>query len=185
MTRRLVMVAVVALATLAAGTVALVRAQADDDDVIHLTRSDRDVDGGSQRQSHPLPDVIVYDDRGDEVALGTLVGTPLVINVWYSNCPPCRRELPAFATVHRELGDRVRFIGINPVDRDGADAFARDLGVQFELLRDPDGLLLAAAQIDGFPSTLLVDEAGTVVVHHTGAMTADELRTAITQELLA
>ena len=183
MNRRLAVVAVVALLIIAVGAAVLMRAQADDD-VIHLTRSEAELDGQGRRNDHPLPDTTVYDDQGNSVALGTLTGTPLVINIWYSTCPPCKRELPAFAAVHRELRDRVRFIGINPVDRDGADAFAHDLGVQYELLRDPDGLLLAAAGIDGFPTTLLVDEAGTVVDHHTGAMTADELRTAITQELL-
>ena len=34
----------------------------------------------------------------------------MVVNVWYSTCPPCARELADFAAVHAEIGDEVRFV---------------------------------------------------------------------------
>ncbi len=108
-----------------------------------------------------------------------------MLNIWYSTCVPCRDELPAFAEVHGELGDTVRFVGVNPRkdDADG-DRFARDLGVRYELLRDPDGLLLIDAGISNFPSTLFVSADGTIVKLRSGAMNADTLRATINEELL-
>jgi len=184
--RRLTALVLVVLATAVVGV--YVVANSDGDDVVRLDRSGPDADQAAGPRTpitgRPLPDLTVNDSDGNEIRLGTLVGRPLVINVWYSTCAPCKRELPAFAAVHDELGERVRFIGINPVDRDGGDDFARELGVRYELLRDPDGLLLSAAGINGFPTTLLVDADGTIVGQHTGAMTADSLRAAISRELL-
>ena len=70
----------------------------------------RDVDG------ERLPDVGLTDAEGLEISASSLVGQPLVVNLWYSTCIPCKRELGEFAAVHREVGDQVRFVGINPLD---------------------------------------------------------------------
>ncbi len=134
----------------------------------------------------PLPDVEVRDADGNAIPLRSLIGQPLVINVWYSTCIPCKDELPAFAEVHGELGDDVRFVGVNPRDRgDTGDRFAHDLGVRYELLSDPDGLLLVEAGIAIFPSTLFVSPDGTIVKLHAGAMNADTLRSIVHDELLS
>lgn len=134
----------------------------------------------------PLPDITVDDARGNEIPLRSLIGQPLVINVWYSTCVPCKDELPAFAEVHGELGDRVRFVGVNPRDEgETGDRFAHELGVRYELLSDPDGLLLADAGINVFPTTLFVTPDGTIVRQHARAMTAETLRTIIGEELLS
>ena len=45
----------------------------------------------------------------------------MVVNLWQSTCPPCARELPAFAAVDDEYGDRVRFVGIDDLDSAGDD----------------------------------------------------------------
>ena len=39
----------------------------------------------------------------------------MVVNLWYSTCPPCARELADFAAVEAEVGDDVRFVGVNPL----------------------------------------------------------------------
>ena len=58
----------------------------------------------------------------------------MVVNLWYSTCPPCARELTYFAAVEAELGDDVRFVGVNPLDDvDEMQQFAADRGVDYEL----------------------------------------------------
>ena len=47
--------------------------------------------------------------------------------------------MPAFQQVHEELGPRVRLIGINLDGAEQAQDFADEVGVTYELLRDPDG----------------------------------------------
>ena len=54
----------------------------------------------------------------------------MVVNLWYSTCPPCARELADFAAVDAEVGDDVRFVGVNPYDTAPTmTRFAADRGV--------------------------------------------------------
>ena len=133
----------------------------------------------------PLPDVELRDADGQPVALHSFTGKPLVINIWYTNCPPCARELRDFADVSRDLGDSVQFVGVDPVD--GADqmqSFAAERGVEYPLLLDSDGELVTEAGVAVFPTTLFVSPDGRIV-HQTGAISADDLRSAIAEHLVS
>ncbi|MGD9997996.1 MAG: TlpA family protein disulfide reductase [Ilumatobacteraceae bacterium] len=130
----------------------------------------------AQVEGEQLPDVTVVDNDGNDVDVRALTGTPLVINYWFSTCAPCSAELPGFAAVHAELGDRVRFVGINPQDSPETNvSFAADRGVHYELLRDPDGEYASAVGVASAPFTVFVDASGTIV-RQTGVLEEDELR---------
>lgn len=131
-----------------------------------------------------LPDVEVQNLAGDDVAISSLVGTPLVINVWGSTCGPCKQELPDFAAAHATYGDRVQFVGIDylpPSERE--EAFARDHGVQYELLYDGNGVFISSVGIAAFPVTLFVNADG-VIVRQTGQLTEAQLAEHIESDLL-
>ncbi len=130
-----------------------------------------------------LPDVHLVDNDGETVRLADLAGTPLVLNYWFSNCAPCKEELPAFAAVAAEFDGRVRFVGVNPSDSaEVNESFAREHGVQYDLLRDPDGAYAATLGVSTAPFTLFVAADGTIV-RQTGVLTADTLRSHV-EELL-
>ena len=135
-------------------------------------------------QGTPLPVVDLETLEGDVLSTADLLGRPLVLNIWYSTCAPCKKELPALAQVQAEYGNRVRFIGVNPSDSPEVNvSFARSRGVQYELLGDPDGAFTAAAGIVTAPVTLFVRPDGTIV-RQTGELTAERLRDIIETELL-
>lgn len=170
--------------------VGVARDRADDVETIHLND---DAVGAAPDGAAPtagvtgrvLPDVVVEDANGAAIDTGALVGEPLVVNFWYSSCPGCERELPDFARVHEQLGGRVRFVGINPVDQpERAAEFARRHDVTYDTLFDHNGNLVEGLEVVGFPSTYLVDPAGVVVFEHTGVLDADELTAAIADHLL-
>ena len=50
--------------------------------------------GNDDVQGDPFPDVVLIDRDDNEVTTGDLLGEPLVVNLWYSTCPPCAKELP-------------------------------------------------------------------------------------------
>jgi peroxiredoxin len=130
-----------------------------------------------------LPVVDLLDNQDNTVSTSDLLGQPLVLNYWFSTCAPCKKELPAFAAVHAALGDRIRFVGVNPVDSAAMnESFARERGVQYELLRDPDGAFTDAAGIANAPVTLFVAADGTIV-RQTATLDEAELR-AYAEELL-
>jgi peroxiredoxin len=123
-----------------------------------------------------LPDVVLTDTEGLDVRSSDLVGDPLVINVWFSTCPPCARELADFAEVHAEVGDRVRFVGVNPFDGvESMTRFAAERGVSYELLRDDDGAFIDGVGLSSFPRTYFVNTTGTIV-GEVGEVNADDLR---------
>ena len=127
----------------------------------------------------PLPDLELPDADGQMVALRSFEGTPLIVNVWYSSCVPCARELRDFAEVSAELGDSVQFLGVDPVDdADTMVAFAAERGVEYPLLLDNVGEFVTGVDISAFPTTLFVSPEGRIL-HQTNAIEADDLRATI------
>ena len=123
----------------------------------------------------PFPDVTLTAADGSTVRTSDLVGQPMVVNLWYSTCPPCAREMADFAAVDAERDD-VRFVGVDPVDDVATmTAFAEDRGVTYDLLRDADADLVDALGVVTFPATVFVDADGRIVLQ-TGVLDADELR---------
>jgi len=132
-----------------------------------------------------LPNVKVEDLAGNAVTTGSLLGQPLVINLWFPTCVPCKKEMPDFAEVQQELGDQVRFVGISTQGTpNDIRSFADDRGVKYELLRDETLALPSKLSIGVYPATLFVTADGHIASLHQGAMTADTLRSTIDDELL-
>lgn len=128
-----------------------------------------------------LPSVALVDTAGGEVSLGDHRGKPMVVNLWFSRCAPCQRELQDFAEVHAEVGDRIRFVGVDPFDTvEAMERFATARGVTYELLRDPERAFTNEIGVVAFPVTLFVDGEGKIV-RQTGVIDADELRATIAE----
>jgi peroxiredoxin len=129
----------------------------------------------------PLPDVELVDPDGESVSLQAYSGRPMVINVWYSSCPPCAAELRDFAEVSAEHAGHLQFVGVNPFDdADTMVEFAHERGVEYPLLRDTAREFVVDVPITSFPTTLFVSADGRVV-HQTNAIDADGLRAAIAE----
>jgi peroxiredoxin len=127
-----------------------------------------------------LPDVSLTAADGTDVAL-VPDGRPMVVNLWFSTCPPCAKELADFAAVHDELGDSVRFVGVNPLDSVAAmTRFAGDRGVTYELLRDRTEALATALDVSAYPVTLFVGADGSIL-DSTGPIDAAGLRARIAE----
>ncbi|MDT0183584.1 TlpA disulfide reductase family protein [Microbacterium sp. ARD31] len=108
------------------------------------------------------------DLEGNPVDLADLRGKPVVINVWWSECPPCRVEQPDLNEAAAELGDRVAFLGVNIRDSSAEKglAFTRNFDVTYPSLYSPDGsaLLSFAGTLNprSIPSTVVLDDEGRV-----------------------
>ncbi len=131
-------------------------------------------------QGKKLPVVDLLDNNGAKVSTTSLLGKPLVLNVWATTCEACKKEMPALAQMNDEFGDRVRFIGVNQfANNETALSFARDKGVHYDLLSDQNGELISALGVAGLPYTLFVSGDGTIVAQKGIAMNADSIRDTI------
>ncbi|MBI4939567.1 MAG: TlpA family protein disulfide reductase [Actinobacteria bacterium] len=110
-------------------------------------------------------------------------GDVVVLNVWGSWCPPCRKEAPELERAYRSLRPRgVQFLGIDTRDNDAAaNAFVARYGITYPSLVDDGTLLLAfrgAVPAAAVPTTIVLDRAGRVaarVVGGTDATTVEGL----------
>ena len=123
-----------------------------------------------------LPAIKLENVEGQEVSTQSLLNKPLIINVWYSTCEPCRRELPALANADTQYRDRVQFVGVNIKDSATvAKEFASQYCVEFELLLDKNGLFISQLGIATAPVTLAIDPQGLIVGQKAGEISASEL----------
>lgn len=107
--------------------------------------------------------------EGDQVDLDSFKGQVVVLNVWGSWCPPCRKEAPLLADTARELeSDGVVFLGINNRDAstDQGLAFQTKYDVPYPSIFDPSGKTLLSFRRtltpNSIPSTLIIDANGKV-----------------------
>lgn len=141
---------------------------------------------GAEFAPTPLPDATLPALGGFGPPAGRdlaeLRDEPVVINFWASWCAPCVREMPALQRVADDLG--IRVIGVDYIDQDDkAIELAEELGITYELLRDDDGEFGRAVGLLGTPTTLLVDDGGTIVRRLTGELSERDLRDAIAADL--
>ena len=97
------------------------------------------------------------------VTLENFSGQPMVINLWASWCPPCRREMPVFEAAQNAYPN-LNFIYANQQERaETVDAFLSEqqLNLQHVLL-DSDAELARFARSRGLPTTLFVNSDGSV-----------------------
>jgi thiol-disulfide isomerase/thioredoxin len=129
-----------------------------------------------------LPNLTLVDFSGAKRSTQDLLGKPAVINVWQESCLPCKDEMPAFEKVHQTLGDRVRFVGMNPQDDpERATAFARKIGITYELWRDEAGEIYSSLKLTSLPSTILVNAVGRIVWSKSGPLTGEQLTAKINE----
>ena len=109
-------------------------------------------------------------------SLSAMSGKPMVVNLWATWCPPCRREMPVLAEAQARRGD-VTFTFVNQgepelVIRDYLRGGALRLR---NVLLDPFSSVSQEAGSRGLPTTLFFDADGRLVDTHMGELSAASL----------
>lgn len=108
----------------------------------------------------------------------TLAGRdgPMVVNLWATWCPPCRREMPMMAEVAASV-EGVDFVFANQAETSGTigDFLAAE-GLTIEtILLDHMADLADHYAAPGLPATLFIDGNGTLVTSHLGEISRERL----------
>ncbi len=129
-----------------------------------------------QATERPLPKLTLPSPSGEPVALQRFAGRPVVVNLWATWCPPCRREMPVLAAAQREHPS-VSFVFAD--QGEGAAAIERYLAEQkLELqnvLLDSGTQFSQQFTVPGLPTTLFFDRSGQLVDTHVGELSASRL----------
>jgi peroxiredoxin len=121
---------------------------------------------------NPAPSYAASTLSGESVSLSELRGEVVMLNIWATWCYPCRREMPSFEALHRELGtDGLRIVAVS-IDKGGAEQeiaeFLEEYGITFTVLHDPDQKIARTFSAMGVPETFLINRDGVVVKHWIG-----------------
>jgi thiol-disulfide isomerase/thioredoxin len=125
----------------------------------------------SQPASTPLPELAFRRLDGSAVRLADFKGKPIVLNLWATWCPPCRREMPAMAAAQAAMPD-VAFVFVNAGEE--PEAVRRYLAAQGlalpNVLLDGSRTLAPAVGAVGYPTTLFYDRHGMLAGRHMGEL---------------
>lgn len=126
------------------------------------------------------------DLNGDEVALSSLSGKPVLANFWASWCPPCVREMPDLDALHQQYPD-VAFVGLAIDTKANVQRFVQKVQVSYPLLMaGTQGIGLMrdlGNKAGGLPYTVLFNRDGRVVQVVLGEVEPDQIRAQIEQLL--
>jgi peroxiredoxin len=117
----------------------------------------------------PAPDFSLTTLDGQRIALASLRGKTVVLNVFGSWCPPCRLETPdLIAESVAEHGHGVVFVGIDTTETAAvARAFGAAKGIPYPIVVTPgDSPFAVAYDIRNYPTTFVIDPQGRLRARH-------------------
>jgi thiol-disulfide isomerase/thioredoxin len=149
------------------------------DTLISLTSAP--ISAGGFKDSYELGDVMydftLTDVNGKSYKLSELLGEKdmVMLNFWFANCGPCRREFPYINTVYKEFMDEVEILAINDYDTKAdilsySESFSDKLIIPMFTNGD---LSLSNFPSIGYPTTVIIDRYGVICMIEVGAVTGE------------
>jgi peroxiredoxin len=119
----------------------------------------------------PASEFLLPDLQDQVVRLSQLKGKVVMLNVWTTWCPPCRKEMPTMEALYRRMksGDFVMLAASQDVDgKNTVLPYLREGGFTFPVLIDVGGEVGKKYGVTGYPETFIIDRQGNIVYHHIG-----------------
>ncbi|MDR2877954.1 MAG: TlpA family protein disulfide reductase [Chromatiales bacterium] len=118
------------------------------------------------RAGHFFPPLVLEDLSGAHKLLADYQGKLVILNVWATWCPPCRKELPGLQQLQHHL-DPQRFVVIG-LSVDGDVDFAREYllehNIAFENFIDRDAReVRRLLGVRAYPDTFIISPQGVLL----------------------
>ncbi|SDQ86827.1 Thiol-disulfide isomerase or thioredoxin [Pseudomonas sp. UC 17F4] len=131
-------------------------------------------------QGTQLPEMSLRKASGQSVELTDYRGKPLVINLWATWCPPCRREMPVLQQAQGDYPD-ITFLFVNQGEApQTVVTFLATTGLNLShVLFDSGGQLAQKVGSMALPTTLFYNAEGRLVGSHLGELSRASLSHAL------
>ena len=109
---------------------------------------------------------------GHEATLADYRGKVVLLNLWATWCEPCRVEMPSIERLYRRMGGpdfRVVAVSIDEEGDSVVTAFARELGLTFDILHDQTAAIKQTYQATGVPESWVISRDGVIIKKVIGA----------------
>ena len=135
---------------------------------------------GIYEQGTRLPEITLRNAAGETVQLADYQGGPLVINLWATWCPPCRREMPVLENAQQHRPD-LTFLFVNQAESmQSVATFLETQGLSLtNVLFDGGGRLGQAVGSMALPTTLFYSNDGRLLGSHLGELSQASLARAL------
>ncbi|PIE90106.1 MAG: hypothetical protein CR997_07545 [Acidobacteria bacterium] len=99
------------------------------------------------------------DIEGATIDTKTFHGEKIVVNLWSTTCPPCKREIPHFSKVATEMKGEVLFIGISPDTPELIRAFGLNTRISYPMVSEKlNKLPYPFSNIEAYPTTFIISK---------------------------
>lgn len=121
---------------------------------------------------------------GSEIEFASLLGrgTPVILNFWAAQCPPCLAEMPWFESAWQDSDGSVLLVGVDVgpftqlgTNEQGAELLS-ELGITYPAAYAADDAPLRELSVTSMPTTVIFDGAGQIVDKHGGLLTEQQIR---------
>ncbi len=110
----------------------------------------------------------VYDIK--DFKLEQYQGKVVYLDFWASWCKPCQKSFPWMNQLQKKFpADKFQVVTIN-VDEQSEDMhdFLQKVPADFDIYHDPNGQLAAKFELEGMPTSYLINKEGKVARKHIG-----------------
>ena len=124
-------------------------------------------------EGKPVPPFAIQTYDGKPLANTDLAGTPHLIYVWFTNCPPCVKTGPLLAELYNQYSSKgFRIVGANadkvlelPYDDKFRADYVAKLGIKFTTAHLTTKMQNDFGGVSVFPTMFFVDKNGLIVKH--------------------
>ena len=141
--------------------------------------SNKSAKADTTKEYQKAPDFTLDTMEGDTFTLSDHKGKVVVINIWATWCAPCRKEIPEFIKMQRDLGNQgVLFVGVS-IDKKGWDAvrpYAQKMDINYPVVVDDGSVSDGYGPFRLIPTSYIINKRGQVEYVVPGMITEAKLK---------
>ena len=144
--------------------------------------TDTNLSGVTYKLGSVMHDFTVVDSDGKSHKLSDILATKkaAVLNFWFTTCTYCVEEFPALNAAYGDFKDKLEILALNDTNdsEDEIKLFKADMGLSFPMVKDYSTIGQHINGFGGYPTTVIIDRYGVIVLLASGAMSEKQFRTA-------
>ncbi|MGD8779626.1 MAG: TlpA disulfide reductase family protein [Ignavibacteria bacterium] len=124
------------------------------------------------------PDFTLKTTDGNDLTLSDYKGKVVILDIWATWCPPCRRMIPDLVELKEQYGDKgFEIIGISVDQQSRADVvpFMENYKINYPIVFIDQKMLISYGGFSNIPTSLILNKNQEIVNKHVGVLPKETL----------
>ena len=142
-------------------------------------------------EGKPVPPFAIQTFDGSALTSEMVAGSPHLVYIWFTNCPPCVKTAPLLVELYDQYSDKgFEIVAVNadqvlelPYDDEMRTAYIEKLGIEFKTAHLNTEMQNAYGGVTLFPTMFFANSQGVVVKHFVNFQEKEVLDGAINMAL--